>query len=401
MPDRWRSVAWRWTVWGLLGVVALAAAAIFLRESVARGSTLELYRAVAQASLQGEPPYAVAIGDRDLELYKYPPWTIPVFWPLAVLPLTAAKLTWALGSLAAFGLVFYWVIRRARTHWLWAALVAIALWHLWLSNGRWGQVNLPLLALLLWAWPDPVASSPRNLTPRVIALIWGLSFKIFFLPALLVRPDLWKRRAVLLGAPLVLLVLSLPVWLPSLSRGLDALPREFSAASSSGDTMYAAPVIRMWPNQGLPAVFLRVASAPPESVGWDLAAFAGCLAGAAIAFWFFARRLLPVEQWSLALATLAAVHPLAWSYNYVLAYPLAVLAIDRSWKSSRSAWPLAVVGVACLAVPIRPLFERLPDLALASPRALGVMLLASVLVGSSIRGRRSHEGPAVPDPSAG
>lgn len=348
---------------------------------------MELYRAVAIASLNGEAPYSVAIGAEDREVYKYPPWTIPIFWPLAWLPLKAAKVFWALVSLLGLAATVIWTAKRSR---LWIAFFAAALWqNVWIANGRWGQINLPLIALLLWTWREGELSWIRSQL-----ILFGASFKVFFAPIVLARIDAFKRPAVIFGAPLFLGILALPVWIASWDRGPLEIWRELAAASSSGDAMYSKAVIREWPNQGLPALVLRLFDVEASSIAADLVAFV-VIAAIAIPLWMIAsKRLAPAEQWVGWLGLLTAIHPLAWSYNFAFAYPLLVVALDRAWSFDRRvALPLAIAGGLAIAPPLGPIFSRVPLLALASPRGLAVLLLLFALLRALRTGEEHNRMP--------
>ncbi|MGZ3709269.1 MAG: hypothetical protein ACXWPM_11065, partial [Bdellovibrionota bacterium] len=55
------------------------------------------------------------------------------------------------------------------------------------------------------------------------------------------------------------------------------------------------------------------------------------------------RRLSSQEALAAALGLAAALHPLAWFHLFVLAFPLAVLAVDRGW-AERGRRPGILIG---------------------------------------------------------
>jgi hypothetical protein len=67
-------------------------------------------------------------------VYKYPPWTVPFFFPFSVLPLSMAKWVWGLLEVFSLGAVVSWVFWKAVCRSGVLVSTGVAFWGLWVVH---------------------------------------------------------------------------------------------------------------------------------------------------------------------------------------------------------------------------------------------------------------------------
>jgi hypothetical protein len=337
------------------------------------GNDFILFWTAARAALDGQFPYAVQTGPGMV--FKYPPWILPVLFPVALLPLATAKWVWGVLQVGCIAACVAWLLRRG-CKWPVTFGVTLIFWGIWAVHALDGQITLLMLALALWCTEGLKPSS--ELGWRAPVLLWAFSIKIFTVFGLLgiYRPlrrwATWKRLGT---TALIFTALSVPAFWTAPDRN----PREvvtawLGSAGSGGDAL--GEKVRSRVNQGFPVMILRVLDVRASRTSMDVLAFllVSLILGG---IWSLASAGLGFpERWAGWLALTAAVHPLSWFHSFVLAYPLAVLALDRSVK--RQAWfsvALASAGILCVAVfTWRILGDVGHDLEEASIKSWGILL---------------------------
>lgn len=146
-----------------LGVIA----ALLLARGNAAGADALAYWAGIRAWLGGLDPYA--IGDPYLP-YVYPPWTLPVLVPWALLPWDIAWFAWRAANVLLLLLTYDWAYRR---HPLRSAVILAVLALPLAANLDTGNINT-LLVVALWAaqFSGPVAAG----------VLWALATAVKWVP---------------------------------------------------------------------------------------------------------------------------------------------------------------------------------------------------------------------------
>ena len=352
------------------GAVALA------RDTYYQGQDFEVFWRAAREVLAGQPAYDLV---RDGKMsFKYPPWVLPVFFPFALLPLGLAKALWAVTQLFALVAVVLWLFKQGCRRLPVFVLTAL-FWGIWAVHAMDGQVMLPLLALTLWA-------GSREGFFGAVASAWAMSVKVFTAPGIVGgRAWKWQPATVLrkgLAVATVFMVLSVPACITDRGGVPASLVQSWAVAASSGGELFAGAKVRGRDNQGLPALVLRVAGVPPENAMADLTAFLLVLCVLGLLWMRASAGLEGARAWAGWLAIAAAAHPLAWFHNFVLAFPLAVFAVDDALLAGgRAKKAVAFAGVVMLALVTRKTLGTAGAwLELLSIKAIGAVFCAVSLV---------------------
>lgn len=304
---------------------------------------LTVYRAGAQAALDGVPLYQHAVYS-GLD-FTYPPLAALVFVPLAALPARAAATVMCAVNLAVLGYVCHRCLvalgvprgpdRRA------GVLLATGL-TFWLDPERTtvylGQINLVLVALVLW----DLLRSPDHRTQGVgVGIAAGLKLTpLVFVPFLLATR---RFRAAATATA---------VFAGTVGIGFAVLPRDATRYWLQGvfaDTTRVFHDPASAHNQSLPGLLDRVHGAPVPRPVWLVLAVAllACALLVAAAADRRGDRLLALTVVGL---TGAAASPYSWNHHWVWVVPLAVLlghrvATPSGWVE-RAEWLLATAALA-------------------------------------------------------
>jgi hypothetical protein len=423
-------------------LLAVAAVVFYRTATIEGGGDLLIYWKIAGRVLEGGPTYLPAA---DLpNAYKYPPWVLPVFLPLAALPFETARAAWALVSIAAMIASFAWVVARLKAS-PWAAFAALAAtWGIWGSQFNHGQVGIPMLAGFLWLWHKDLpylcrwrAANLALVSSIKIASVYPLLFFAGPLAAAIgarsgrragrgergARGESLDPAASLgpwLRAAGIAVALAAALSLPSLWTGGGPGPlwRDWMAVARAEPTFNPA-FERGRTNQGLPAAVARLVdpAAPHDRVEVFAALALGALI--AVAWTRASRRLSAEESWAGWVAAFCVVHPLSWSRNFVLALPLLAVALDRGWRAWRPGrgagegarilpFALALAAALCAGPLTVNTGQQLGSEALASVllalehagiKSIGVLLAAGAIYlarDSGVRGGHSAAVGAAP-----
>ncbi len=326
-------------------IVFLVAGIVFYRNcTVSGGGDFQVYWRVAKRVLEGGPIYHPPT---DIPMaFKYPPWILPFFFPLSLMSFETARSVWAMVSVLSMYSAFYWIVKRLRCS---PASVAIALvftWGIWGGQFNHGQINVPVLAGLLWCW-DP--ELPTKSKTRSIGLLLASTTKITSIFSMLYffkDRKAWLRVLVL-GIP-VFLLMALPSLINYEPPRIYNLLNTWKEVAQSAVTGFGPEFARGRMNQGLPVLFGRVfgfrsLSDLPEQIGLVIVSIA-------VFFWWkrASKPLSPQETWAGWVAWICIVGPLSWYHNFVLALPLLAMALDRTWRSGRrELFALTLLGLFC------------------------------------------------------
>jgi hypothetical protein len=326
---------------GVLAVFAIMAFAL-VRDTYFNGHDFKVYWETGGDLLQGRDPYSLALHPFGMVI-KYPPWILPICMPWSWLPLRAALLLWGILEVVSLAACAFWIRRKGHAGWPAITVTILAFWGLWAVHAIDGQIVLPFLALILWLWPGEHEFSPGW---RSSALLWALSWKAF--TALPIFSFKLERRwlfSILLSLP-VFFMLSVPALVSGVAGGPLQLLIHWAQAAGSGGTAMSSDLIRGVHNPSFTGALLYFAGVPPADVRADVAVslWMAVLFGGT---WAWASsRLGAVERWVGWLSCVPVIHPLPWWHLFVLAFPLAAIALDRSLIQTRaSGRVLAGLGI--------------------------------------------------------
>jgi hypothetical protein len=339
-----------WAKW-LFRVALFTAAFALIRTTAHVGNDFDVFWETAKNVIEGKPAYAETPLEIDRGMvFKYPPWLLPVFFPFAVFPVAIAKWMWGVFSIFCLALVVKETRKTIQSPVvLYATLLSF--WGIWQVNALDGQINLMILAI---AWGSLFKPSAKERTPRVF---WALSTKVFTLLALVGMGFKWNKKTFTILV-ITVFILSVPCLLTTRGQNPTRLVTSWVRAATSGGAQLKNEKTRGRDNQGIPAAVMRMFGVPASNTGVELG-----VSVLLILFFGGAWKKLSVgldadEQWASWLALSAAVHPLAWFHLFALSFPLAVLALDSSWREfhltgKKIRFGLALAGVLCIAVITR------------------------------------------------
>lgn len=303
-------------------VLTLLAIALLLvpwvRTMATSGIDFEVYYQAAQALRLGEDPFDLArFGHR---VYKYPPWILPLFLPFSFLSLSVAKWTWALLN----GLWSVDLLRRLSAGGppaLPFLLIAVA-YPLAMVHSIVGQISI----LLLWMWMRFPDSSWTWLFSS--AKVTTLYAPLFILKGeSRLKPSLKTAFGALAWVGIFYSVFILF----RVSTFSDVL-QAWHAAADSGKELGLEVLGRE--NQGIPAFFVRVASALfPRSPTWiGTPTLLGLISVFLFALSFgFVRPLFlkdPERRMPAGLLICAMLQPLAWFHVFLWALPALAICLQ-------------------------------------------------------------------------
>jgi hypothetical protein len=140
--------------------------------------------------------------------YAYPPWTLVLFLPWALLPWPTAWFVWRWGSVLLFGWTARWAYQRRP---LGTAVMIAILGPALAANFDSGNVNI-VLTLAVWA--------AQFVGPRLGGTLWAVATAVKWLPGALFAVLSPRARAFGLVALAIALLLELATW-PETLRQID------------------------------------------------------------------------------------------------------------------------------------------------------------------------------------
>ncbi|HEX7661098.1 MAG TPA: glycosyltransferase 87 family protein [Pseudonocardiaceae bacterium] len=316
---------------------------------------LRVYRAGGQALLAGTPLYAGPVfGGLD---FTYPPLAALVFVPLALLPMPVTHLLVTAGNLAALWFV---VSRSLRMLGVPPGPRAVSLTLLiagclfWVDAVRTtfylGQVNLALLALLLWD-----LSRPRE--RRGLGIGVGIAAGIKLTPLIFVPYLLVTRRFRAAGV-------AMATFLCTVLLGFVAVPADATTYWLTGTF---AHVSRVFPdldsahNQSVRGLISRTLGDGAFAASLWLVVVLVLVAGTITLAARASRQGNELLAITLCGMCGVAVPPFSWNHHWVWLVPLAVLLVHRlllvpapdrvRWLPAAALFPLTLPWLANLANP--------------------------------------------------
>lgn len=325
----------------------------YLKAFIVHGDFPTIYWGAQLAFNEGRSPYvegafveAEARQNQRLFPYLYPPPSLLAFYPFSLVSYDAAKrLLLAVSHLSFAATLYLFFFRiaplppRLTFDGLTAALVCIYALTFWpvVDNFLWGQINLPVLALLCLFW----WALKRDAWALAIALPLSLAILLKFYPLVLVPLLVFRRRygaaaatLALCGLYVLLSWLVLPrslwgEWLTNIAPTGGYGQRPFNLF------LPGAP----W-NHSLNGFFIFLGNRLPRVTGWHAPGltkgltYVVCGAVGALTLWLSylcsrareAGRGLDQEV-ALYILMMFLVAPLSWEHHFVYLLPAAFIAI--------------------------------------------------------------------------
>lgn len=323
------------TTWWVLGFGAvMSMVLIFLTVDpwldevgfLAGGFDVHVYRDGAWKIYNGHPLYTETT-HRGLS-YTYTPFSTLIFLPILAIPWAAVTNTWlALNICVLFACVLLcWRVLGYRLTWRLAAIsVLLTATCMFLEPVRttlyYGQINLVLMALILWDFTRPERSRLRGIG---VGLAAGIKLvPLYFVAQFLVLRQ-W-RAAVTASATFVLTILIAWAALPSDSKQYWT-KTFFQSDRIAPDTQPA--------NQSLRGAIAHLSGHQVPQWLWLLLAVPVAIGGLllAAALYNHGEKLLTV---TLAGLTSCVVSPFSWNHHWVWFLPLFVYLVHRAETETR------------------------------------------------------------------
>ncbi len=367
----------------LLALVAVAMSARLMREAYFHSTDLHVYWRAAHLWLDGISPYVYDTSDGG-NVYKYPPFTIPLFLPLGFIGFDFTKWLWVILEIVSIGYCMKWVIRTGASVSV-SLIVAALFWWTWLGHVFAGQFSIFMMAVALWAVPPEEEQEISSGRASFLAIVF--SSKVYSAFTLL---GLWKtylkRRTILITLALVVLLEAL-VFAVLRAHGnavsFIELHQTWITAAKSGAAELHSNVIRGPGNHSFTAALLRGLNVDGLDSNKDAYAALGLGTFFSALWFYFSRGLSRAEQWAGWIGVGMIIHPLLWHHSIVMAYPVCALAVDRAIRSgNRYLIGLSVLSVFLVAVLIPNLFgpDFVNPIELFGSKSWGILLAGAVLV---------------------
>jgi hypothetical protein len=369
----------------LLALVALAASARLMKEAYFHSTDLHVYWRAAHLWLDGISPYIYNSSDGG-NVYKYPPWTIPLFLPLGFIDFDLTKWLWVIAEILSIAYSMHWLVRAgARKSVVYA--VAGLFWWTWLGHVFAGQFSIFMMAAALWAVPPEEGSLFSSGKLALLAVV--LSSKVYSVFTLLGLTQYYRRRRTAAICVLAVVLLEALVFAVLVARGnttsFMGLHQGWIAAAKSGAQELHGDVIRGPGNHSFTAALLRAFKVDPLDSNKDAFVALGLGVFFSALWYYFSQGLSRAERWTGWIGVGMVIHPLLWHHSIVMAFPVCALAVDRAFRSKKVELKiLSGLSVFLVAVLIPNLFG--PDFAQAfeiwGSKSWGILLAGVVLIAS-------------------
>jgi hypothetical protein len=377
----------------VLSLVFTVAALRFMREAYFHSTDLHVYWRAAHLWLDGVSPYVYDSSDGG-NVYKYPPWTIPLFLPLGFISFDVTKWVWVFAEIFCIAYAMKWMRRSGATAFATCSVAAL-FWWTWLGHVFAGQFSLFMLAVALWAVPPEEDREVSSGKASLLAIVFTSKvYSVFTLLGL--TKTFFKKRTIFITVTSVILLEAFVLLVLKVHGNpisILELHQSWITAAKSGAAELHANVIRGNGNHSFTAALLRwfrvdaLDSNKDAYVALGLGVFFSGL------WFYFSKGLSRAEQWAGWIGVGMVVHPLLWHHSIVMAYPICALAVDRSIRS-KNAYLIAIswLSVFLVAVLIPNLFG--PDFVYLfeylGSKSWGILLAGLVLV---IRNRLQPKSP--------
>ncbi|GAA1458345.1 glycosyltransferase 87 family protein [Williamsia maris] len=289
---------------------------------------LDVYRAGAQTVLDGQRLYdAKLLGHLD---YTYAPISVLLFTPFAWMPFAAARVVWSVLIFVVLYLVITLSFRNLGYRITWqlraisASLVVIsALLEPVRSTIWFGQVNIFLMALVLWDLLRPESSRLRGVATGVAA---GIKLTPLIFIVYLAAQRRWRSVAGVLAGFVATVVIA-----------FVAFPRDswqyWTGTFIDSDRVGVPDTVGNQSIRG--ALANNFATSHPSTIAWLVLALAALALGLAAALMAH-RRGHELLALTLVGLTSCAVSPMSWGHHWVWIVPLGVIALHHVF-SARTA----------------------------------------------------------------
>jgi alpha-1,2-mannosyltransferase len=331
----------------LLGVFAAVSLAGYLTvRAVAHPSMIDMivYRAEGRAVLNGKDLYGggVQIPTKAGNILPatYPPFAALLFAPMAWLPVGLLKVLVTAANIALLPLIVHLsarLIEEQRSAAMVFAIAALSLWFepVW-TTLRYGQINLALLALILYDLTRAPGSRWRGIGIGIAAGI-KLTPGVFIIWFLLSG----RRREAAISALSAL---------GTMAVGFVLLPHDSTNfwLHKVFDTSQVGQTV-ITDNQALSGVIARLLDVEKPGAAWAVLAVAIAVAGLLLAARIAKRGDTALGAMCCAVTGLL-ISPISWSHHWVWAVPIAMLLLQRAPRLAL-AWTVLFCSFLIWAVP--------------------------------------------------
>ena len=290
---------------------------------------LDVYRAGAQTVLDGQRLYdAKLLGHLD---YTYAPISVLLFTPFAWMPFAAARVVWSVLIFVVLYLVITMSFRNLGYRITWqlravsASLVVIsALLEPVRSTIWFGQVNIFLMALVLWDLLRPESSRLRGVATGVAA---GIKLTPLIFIVYLAAQRRWRSVAGVVTGFVATAVVA-----------FVAFPRDswqyWTGTFIDSDRVGVPDTAGNQSIRG--ALANNFATSHPSTVAWLVLALAALALGLTAALMAH-RRGHELLALTLIGLTSCAVSPMSWGHHWVWIVPLGVIALHHVFSARTTA----------------------------------------------------------------
>jgi hypothetical protein len=365
-----------------LGLAVIASLRLIL-EAVTNSTDLHVYWRAAHLWFNGISPYLYDASDRG-NVFKYPPWTLPLFFPLGLISWDVTRWVWVFAELFAIGYAIKWLDRAGVNRQI-NYLITALYWWTWKGHIYSGQFTLFILLACLWAVPP---EEDRKLSSGKLAfLLIVITSKVYSVFTMFgVFREMIRPRTIIYSVASVLLLEGLVLGVLRLHGNhtdIIELHRTWVIAARSGGVELAADLVRGQGNHSLTAGVLRWLDVDRFDSSKD-AYVALLLGGLFSTLWFyFSKPLGRAEQWLGWIGVGMVIHPLLWHHSFVMAFPLTALALDRAIRiRDRASIVMAGMSTFMIAILIPNIFGMtiVTPFELVSGKSWGIILAGIVLV---------------------
>ncbi|GGF19625.1 glycosyltransferase 87 family protein [Williamsia phyllosphaerae] len=296
---------------------------------------LDVYRAGAQTVLDGGRLYdAKLLGHLD---YTYAPISVVLFTPFAWMPFLAARIVWSAAIFVVLYLVITLSLRNLGYRITWqlrviaGSLVVVSTLLEPVRSTIWfGQVNIFLMALVLWDLLRPGSSRLRGVATGVAA---GIKLTPLIFIVYLAAQRRWRSVAGVFGGFAATVVIAFAVfprdsWQYWTGTFIDS--DRVGTPNTAGNQSIRGALANNFDTEH------------PSTIAWLVLALAALALGLGAAIMAHRRghELLALTMVGL---TSCAVSPMSWGHHWVWIVPLGVIAVHHAVQ----ARTLAIRLLAC------------------------------------------------------
>lgn len=310
----------------LTGIIIVGIVAIYVHKVASRMPDYEVYRRAAERALVAAPLYRPEDGHWQ---FKYLPAFAVVMLPLGLAPDRAVRAWWFAGSILMLVLVLRKSVlvlpERFHSRPYLVGITVVALGKFYAHELELGQVNIPMLALVVLALAEMQAGREVAAGLLIAAAIVLKPYAVLLLPWLVARRRLPSIAGAAIGTAVALL---LPISVYGFEENAHLLQDWWrtvtdTTASNLGDfnNVSAASVFVRWLGPGSAAQALAAA------LVFTLLAVAGAV--------FFRRSRVPTPEpleAALLLTMMPIISPQGWDYVFLLSTLATMLLINYRAK---------------------------------------------------------------------